>query len=181
MTSLPEFEVAPAVEKDLDEISALVNSAYRGDSSRSGWTTEADFLDGQRTDSGTLREHIKKPGKTILCLRNKEKSLLGCVSVERAGSDHGISYYLGMLTISPTLQSQGIGRILLEKSEDYARKQGAKRMTLGVIQLRTELITWYERRGYRKTGETEPFPYEDVRAGIPKRDDLYFIMFEKAL
>ena len=176
-----DLKVSSASENDLVEVSVLVNSAYRGDSSRAGWTTEADFLDGQRTDPESLRKHLENPRQTILCLRNKDESLLGCVSLERTSSHQDLTYYLGMLTISPTLQSQGIGRILLEKSEDFVRKLGAKRMILGVIQLRVELISWYERRGYRKTGETQPFPYNDIRAGIPKRDDLHFIMFEKIL
>lgn len=81
----------------------------------------------------------------------------------------------------PTPFARRLGRLILEGAEDYARRWGATRMILGVVQLRTELIAWYERRGYVKNGETKPFPYGDERYGLPMRDDLHFVFFEKAL
>lgn len=175
-------DVRPATPQDATELSRLVNSAYRGDSSRQGWTTEADFLDGQRTDPGWIEEDIAKPGVTILCLRSDGAGpILACVALQLFTDEAGRACYLGMLSVNPTLQAGGIGKQLMESAEAFARAQGATRMTLGVIQLRHSLMEWYERRGYRRTGATHPFPYGDERFGIPRRDDLHFVLFEKTL
>jgi ribosomal protein S18 acetylase RimI-like enzyme len=175
-------EVSVATEKDLQDLTTLVNSAYRGDSSRRGWTTEADFLDGQRTDPETLKNEMRRPQVFILCLRRRtDGRLQGCVFLQLFSDQKGPGCYLGMLTVEPTLQNSGIGRRLLDVSENFARSKGATRMLLGVIHLRGPLMEWYQRRGYRKTGETKPFPYGDEKAGRPRRDDLHFIMFEKVL
>ena len=171
--------VAIATVADLDEIAALVNAAYRGESSRAGWTTEADYLEGQRTDAERLRHDLAaKPGAVLLTLRDDDGALLGSVWLEPR--EVGV-WYLGMFTIRPNLQARGLGRILLEESERFARTRGAGRMRISVIQLREPLIAWYERRGFRATGESVPFPYGDVRNGIPLRDDLQLLVFEKSL
>lgn len=170
---------AIATDADLDAIAALVNSAYRGDSSRAGWTTEADYLEGQRTDAERLREQLAAtPGALMLALRDDDGALLGSVWLEPRGTD---VWYLGMFTIRPDLQARGLGRLLLGESERFARSRGARRMRISVIQLRAPLIEWYERRGFRATGEAVPFPYGDARNGIPLRDDLQLIVFEKPL
>jgi GNAT superfamily N-acetyltransferase len=188
------FTLTPAKPSDVQELSALVNSSYRGDPSRAGWTTEADYLDGQRTDPDDLLEIISKPKNVILCFRQTpttstsessksvdQTPIIGCVLLEKFKDQQGTGCYLGMLTVSPKLQSGGIGRNILEKAEDYARNWGATRITLGVIQLRDTLIAWYERRGYARTGTTLPFPYGNLRAGLPRRSDLHFVMFEKKI
>jgi ribosomal protein S18 acetylase RimI-like enzyme len=176
------YDIKPAERKDLGELSRLVNSAYRGESSRKGWTTEADFLDGQRTDEESLAQQHENSRNTFLCLREKpEGPILGCVFLEMFQDERGKGCYLGMLTVHPDMQDRRLGRLLMEESESFAKAKGALRMTLGVIQLRDTLIQWYERRGYKKTGETKPFPYGNERAGLPRRDDLHFIMFEKPL
>lgn len=189
------YRIVPARPEDAGDLAALVNSAYRGDSSRKGWTTEADFLGGQRTSPEALGEEIERGARegkrVILCLReatppaertrpeSRLAPILACVSLERT-SDNGC--YLGMLTVSPERQAGGIGRALLESAENFARTEwSAKRMILGVIQLRSELIAWYERRGYRATGEIKPFPYGNEAFGLPRRPDLHFVMFEKPL
>jgi ribosomal protein S18 acetylase RimI-like enzyme len=170
---------AIATDADLDAIAALVNSAYRGESSRTGWTTEADFLDGQRTDPERLRAELAaKPGAVLLALRDDDGALIGSVWLEPRGAD---AWYLGMFTIRPDLQSRGLGRTLLDEAERFARSRGARRMQMTVIQLRAPLIAWYERLGFRATGETVPFPYGDERSGIPLRDDLQLLLFEKRL
>jgi GNAT superfamily N-acetyltransferase len=174
--------VRPATPADATELSRLVNSAYRGDSSRRGWTTEADLLDGQRTDPDTLEQDLSRPGVTILCLRESESGpILACVSLELFDDARGKGCHLGMLTVNPTLQAQGLGKILMQRSEAFARSRGAARMRLGVIQLREQLMQWYERRGYERTGETRPFPYGDEKWGLPRQADLHFVLFEKAL
>jgi GNAT superfamily N-acetyltransferase len=174
--------IQTAEEADLNELAALVNSAYRGESSRAGWTTEADFLDGQRTDPEALAEALKDMRRIILCLREEARGpIVGCVALERFSDARGKGCYLGMLTVKPTLQGKGLGKVLLGRAEEFARAGDATRMALGVIQLRPELMAWYERNGYVRTGETKPFPYNDPAAGTPKRPDLHFVLFEKQL
>ncbi len=174
------YLITPAQASDVQELAALVNSAYRGDSSRAGWTTEADFLDGQRTESKVLLGQIADPMKAvILCLREAPgREVLGCVYLENDGEN---GCYLGMLTVKPTLQTQGLGSVLMQSAEDQARRWQAKSLTLGVIQVRGSLIRWYERRGYQRTGETRPFPYGQPSVGLPQREDLHFVMFAKTL
>jgi ribosomal protein S18 acetylase RimI-like enzyme len=173
------MNVRPARAADAEAICNLVNSAYRGESSRFGWTTEADFLDGARISVPRTLELIQpQDGKNVLVLHDSDSAAIkGCVYVEQTST----GAYLGMLTVSPKLQDSGLGRILLEEAEKFARGFGAKTMTLGVIQLRGTLMAWYERRGYRRTTETLPFPYDQPELGIPKRPDLHFVMFEKDL
>jgi len=176
--------VTPATPKDADEIAALVNSAYRGETSRFGWTTEADYLDGARISRASAAYLIQPEfGKTVLVLREQEdRPIIGCVSLEKSQDENDPgNCYLGMLTVHPKRQDRGLGRLLLDQAEKFAAAWGAQKMTLGVIQLRGTLIAWYERRGYRRTPVTKPFPYDDPEVGTPKRRDLSFVMFEKIL
>jgi ribosomal protein S18 acetylase RimI-like enzyme len=162
---------------DTAAVVALVESAYRGDQSRAGWTTEADLLDGQRTDREEVGALLADPAVHIVLAEAGE--LLGSVLVraEGAGTSH-----IGMFAVRPTLQGRGIGRQLLAEAERVARdEQHALRIKMTVIEQRHELIGWYERRGYRETGAKEPFPYGDPRFGLPKRDDLRFSVLEKLL
>jgi len=177
---------------DAEALSALVNSAYRGDSSRVGWTTEADLLGGQRTDPDALRESIAQGGtmgdRVLLVPEAVQPSgpaggaaapaIDACVQLER----HGDEAYLGMFTVRPTLQGGGLGRRLLAGAEQDARRRwGVTAVHMTVIAQRAELIAWYERRGYRATGETAPFPYGDARFGEPLRSDLHFVVLRKVL
>ncbi len=162
---------------DIDALVMLVTSAYRGDASKQGWTTEADLLDGQRIDSEVLRKDIERQ-RSLIVIAEREAQLLACVHVAQ---DDGAGY-LGMFSVKPDLQGGGVGKLLLAEAERIARdewKLPAMRMT--VIDIRDELIAFYERRGYRRTGVTKPFPYGDERFGIPKRDDLRFEVLEKSL
>ncbi len=184
-----KYRVREANLSDTSKLHQLVNSAYRGDSSKQGWTTEADILGGQRIDEARLTEILKDPKQTILCLiadRNTDaqigsEDILGCVCLEKTEDERGLGCYLGMLTINPAAQAVGFGKILLSESEAFAQSWGAKFLEISVIQVRTELIRWYERRGFQATGAVEPFPYGDARFGLPKRDDLHFVMFAKPL
>ena len=164
----------------LDDVSALhrlVESAYRGEASRAGWTTEADFLDGQRTDADELTALVRGPA-TRLLLAHREGELVGCVLLREEPS----CAYLGMLSVRPDLQSAGVGRELLEEAERVTREDlGRTQLRMRVISRRDTLIAWYERRGYALTGAREPFPYEEPRAGKPKRDDLDFVVLQKSL
>jgi GNAT superfamily N-acetyltransferase len=162
---------------DAESLSRLVNSAYRGESSRRGWTTEADLLGGQRTDPGTLRELISVDNNAIL-LMHRNAGLIGCVFLQRKAR----SAYLGMLTVLPELQAGGIGSRLLAAAEDWVFEIWRFRLVeMTVIRQRSELIAWYERRGYVNTHRREPFPYGDDKFGIPKRPDLEFVVLEKYL
>ena len=173
------MELVPATDGDLEAVAALVNSAYRGESSRRGWTTEADYLDGQRTDVEALRADLaEKPGSVMLLLREADdQPPLACVWLQPVKDD---AWYLGMLTVRPDLQNRQIGRRVLADAEAYAKKHGADRMRMHVVHIRDTLISWYGRRGYALTGETRPFPF-DNRFGIARRDDLSFVVLEKRL
>jgi GNAT superfamily N-acetyltransferase len=167
-----------AREADIAAVVDLVNSAYRGDSSRRGWTTEADLIDGTRIDATALADLLSTPGNAVLVIR-AQSGLLGCVQVTRASDEVG---YVGLLSIRPALQGSGIGRQLLAAAETYARHEfGARFIEMTVIECRAELIAWYERRGYQPTGEKRPFPYNDERFGIPKRDDLRMVVLRRSL
>ncbi len=167
-----------ATVADVPALVALVNSAYRGDSSRAGWTTEADILDGQRIDAERLAETLATPD-TVVLLDEAGGTPMACVQLERTGA---ADCYLGMLTIRPTLQGGGLGRRLLDAAEHWAATRwGSRSMHMTVIVQRTELIAWYERRGYARTGEFKPFPYGDERFGLPQRDDLEFEVLRKTL
>lgn len=170
-----------AAPSDVGAIVALIESAYRGDASRVGWTTEADLLDGQRTDAREVEELVARPhGQLLLAERNER--LLACCFIERQGSDEAPIGYFGMFSVCPEAQGHGTGRALLAEAERVARDEWHSRtMRMTVIDLRAELIAWYERRGYRHTGEYRPFPYGDERFGIPKRDDLRFEWLVKEL
>jgi ribosomal protein S18 acetylase RimI-like enzyme len=172
---MPTFRRASL--EDVPALHALVENAYRGEASRAGWTTEADFLDGQRTDPEELSALVNGSDTRIL-LAHEAGELVGCVLVR----DEDSTAYLGMLSVRPHLQSAGIGRALLDEAERVARTELDKRtMRMRVISLRDSLLAWYERRGYVRTGQTEPFPYGEPRAGQPRRDDLIFVVLEKPL
>jgi ribosomal protein S18 acetylase RimI-like enzyme len=166
--------VSVATGTDIPELVILINSAYRGESSKKGWTTEADLLDGQRTDIESLGMLLNKPGSVLLKYVNAENKISACVNLQQQGR----KLYLGMLTVSPTLQGSGIGKKLLAASEQYARENNFEAIRMTVISLRLELIAWYERHGYNRTSETQPFPTGDPKFGIPKQF-LEFVVLEK--
>lgn len=163
---------------DVEAIVALVESAYRGEASRAGWTTEADLLDGQRTDAAAVADILRSPGSTML-LADADGALVGCCQLERRA---GGEAYFGMFSVRPGQQAQGLGRQLLAEAERIAADEwAARRMVMTVLAQRHELIAWYERRGYWVTGERKPFPYGDERFGIPQRPDLVFVVLAKPL
>ena len=172
------MHLEPASRHDLPALHALIESAYRGDSARLGWSHEADLLDGQRTDLDALEAMLGDPAQHLLVLRDNEV-LRACVALTDKGD--GLAY-LGMLTVDPARQSAGLGRMILAAAEDHAAAHfAARRIEMTVIAQRAELIAWYERRGYARTGEQRPFPAQDPRFGLPRRDDLVFDVLEKAL
>lgn len=180
-----DFVKRVADVQDAEELNRLVNSAYRGDSSKKGWTTEADLLGGQRVDPIGLRETLKDETKSILIFEDKASArIVACVSLDfssDATDGDESACYLGMLTVDPEMQALGLGKKMMSFSEEFIRSKGRSAIVISVIQLRTELIAWYQRHGFEATGKTKPFPYGDSRFGEPKRDDLLFLVFRKQL
>ena len=163
---------------DIEPLHALIESAYRGDSARHGWTHEADLLGGQRTDPQSLAAILAHPDQRIL-IAESEGQLQGCVQLSRVD---GAVAYLGLLTVDPALQAGGLGKVLLSHGEAYARENWrSKVMEMTVIKQRTELIAYYERRGYVRTGEYRPFPHGDPRFGLPKTEALEFAVLRKPI
>jgi ribosomal protein S18 acetylase RimI-like enzyme len=179
---MPELVFRSATPADVDALVVLVTSAYRGDASRAGWTTEADLLDGNRIDPDVLRADIERRRSRVLLAERmgtqdaNAAELLACAHV---AEEDGAGYF-GMFSVRPDLQGGGIGKAVLAEAERIVRDEWrlpAMRMT--VIDVREELIAWYQRRGYRRTGIKKPFPATDPRFGIPRRDDLRFEVLEK--
>jgi GNAT superfamily N-acetyltransferase len=166
-----------ATVQECAQLADLVNSAYRGESSKKGWTTEADLLGGQRTDAESLREIIQAPMNQIEIAFDGGK-IVGSVHLVHEESD---TLYFGMLTVAPHIQAKGLGKIILNHVEDVARRYDLKRLRMTVIPSRAELIAFYERRGFKATGKYEPFPEADPRFGLPKVANLSLKEFEKRL
>lgn len=162
---------------DVPALHRLVEGAYRGDSARGGWTHEADLLGGQRTDEAALAAMLADSAERML-LAEEAGAAVGCVAVRDLG---GGAAYLGMLTVEPGRQTGGLGTRLLRAAEADALARGLGRMEMTVIGRRAELIAWYERRGYRRTGERRPFPLDDPRFGLPRTRDLDFAVLERVL
>jgi len=172
------FSFRDATEADIPELVSLVTSAYRGDASRVGWTTEAEILDGERIDPEVLREDIQREQSRVLLLQNADAEIIACAHI---AEENGAGYF-GMFSVRPELQNAGIGRRVLDEAERVVRDEWHLPMLrMTVIEQREELIAWYQRRGYTRTGRFKPFPYGDTRFGIPRRDDLRFEVLEKVL
>ena len=171
-----ELTITVATTKDIGDLEKLVNSAYRGETSKKRWTTEADLLDGIRTNQEVLTGMINRGDSVILKCTGSKGELVGCVYLQTQEE----KLYLGMLTVKPDTQARGIGKRLLQAAEEYAQLQQCSAIRMTVISVRKELINWYERRGYKNTGEKKPFPSNDPRFGLPKQD-LEFIVMEKKL
>jgi ribosomal protein S18 acetylase RimI-like enzyme len=177
------LRVREASLADAEAVTELIESAYRGDVSRQGWTTEADLLDGQRTDVDAVRSALSRDDvRVLIATRHDEDGsevLLGCCQIEHRPPQRT---YFGSFAVRPDRQNLGMGKTLLAAAERTASALWqASVMEMTVIAQRAELIAWYQRRGYELTGKTQPFPYGNERAGLPRRDDLHFVVLEKSL
>lgn len=171
-----ETALRAATPEDVPALVAVVESAYRGDSSRRGWTTEADLLEGQRTDADEVARLVASADGVVL-VAEREGQLVATCHVERRGD----RAYFGMFAVAPARQGDGVGRRMLVQAEELASSWGCGHLEMTVIRQRVDLIAYYERRGYTDTGRRSPFPYGDERFGLPQRDDLEFTLLEKAL
>ena len=165
--------ITKATVQDVSDLNFLINSAYRGESSKKGWTTEANILEGIRTSEKELSEIIEKPNSSIFKFIEND-TIIACVLLEIKKNN----LYLGMLTVSPEIQNSGIGKKILKFAEDYASKLNLPKIVMTVISVREELIAWYKRHGYFDTGIKEPFPMDNPEFGLPKQT-LEFILLEK--
>ncbi len=169
------MEIKASDANDIQALVQLINSAYRGDGSKKGWTTEADLLDGTRTDEINIADLISDTKGVILKAVDDEDKIIGCVNLQKQGN----KIYIGMLTVSPESQASGIGKILLQEAISYAKKKECSSIFMTVISVRHELIAWYERHGYKKTGEMKPFPIGE-KFGIQKQP-LELIVIERTV
>jgi GNAT superfamily N-acetyltransferase len=155
-----------------------MNAAFRGTEAERGWSIEAGYIVGDRRSESLLSEEIAECARFLLAKDDVTSVLNGCVSLQPLSAE---KWYLGSLTVDPAQQNTGFGRELLGAAEDYAALQGARTIEITVVNVRDALISWYERRGYRLTGGTHPFPYGDHRYGTPTRSDLEFVVLERHL
>ncbi|MFV8372223.1 GNAT family N-acetyltransferase [Flavobacterium sp. LB2P74] len=165
--------ITKATVDDVSLLNTLINSAYRGESSKKGWTTEANILEGLRTTEQELTETIENPKNTLLKF-TANNAIIGCVLLIEKEQQ----LYLGMLTVSPELQNSGLGKKLLQQAEIHASAMGLPKIVMTVIAVREELIAWYKRNGYVDSGAREPFPASNVHIPITEVP-LEFIVLEK--
>lgn len=167
--------ITKATIQDIPSLTILINSAYRGETSKKGWTTEAHLLAGKRTTEEELEQIILDPKNTFLKFTENDKIIGSVLLVEK-----GDQLYVGMLTVSPELQNSGIGKKMLAEAEIHAKTVGLSTLSMTVVSVRSELIAWYKRHGYVDTGEREPFPSSDIHINISDKP-LEFIHLEKKI
>ncbi|MGV2129530.1 GNAT family N-acetyltransferase [Agrobacterium vitis] len=167
-----------ANQNEIDIVVDLVNEAYRGVSNH-GWTTEAGLIEGHRVDRAAVKRMIDGEQTKILLAKDQTShQIQGCVAVRPVKNNE---WYLSMLAVNPARQTTGIGRSIMTAAETFVGERGGLSIDISVIGIRDSLIAWYERRGYEKTGEIEPFPYDDPSVGVPLLDDLTLITLRKSL
>jgi len=167
--------ITKATLQDIPSLNILINSAYRGETSKKGWTTEAHLLEGKRTTEEELTEINLDSKNTFLKFTENDQIIGSVLLVEK---EHQL--YVGMLTVSPELQNSGIGKKMLAEAENHAKSLGLSTLSMTVVSVRAELIAWYKRHGYIDTGKREPFPSSDIHINISDKP-LEFIYLEKKI
>lgn len=176
MYSFKNQNIAIAAEADIAFITHLLNISYRGETSKQGWTTEAELIAGNtRADEIMVQQIMEQAGSVFLKYTNDEHQISGCVNLQQ----HDCKLYLGMFSVSPHLQGAGIGKQILKATEEYALHVGCTAIYMSVISLRTELISWYQRHGYVDTGKRIPFEEDGITGRHLKQ--LEFMILEKNL
>ena len=171
------MDISSAKLEDVKKLEKLINSAYRGEDSKKGWTTEAEILGGIRVDEEALTLLITNPNVTILKLSDTDNKILGTVCLEVKLHE----LYLGMFAVSPVIQGKGIGKALLLAAEHHAILNNCSKIVISVISTRVELIAWYSRHGYMATGNSIEFDEIEGRFGEPKVEGISLIEMEKLL
>ena len=174
---ITQMNISRAKLEDVKELEKLINSAYRGEESKKGWTTEAAILGGIRVDEKALTELLEKTKVTILKLSDLDDSILGTVCLEVKLNE----LYLGMFAVLPLAQGKGMGKSLLMAAEQHALQNNCTKIVISVISSRVELISWYSRHGYVPTGGSIAFDEIEGRFGDPKVAAISLIEMEKVL
>lgn len=168
--------ILPATPADAAALAALINHAYRGPAAPQAWTTEAHLLDGPRISEGHVQRMAlmtRDNHAALLKYVDESSNIQGCVYLEIKNKE----LYLSTLAVAPEVQGHGVGRQLLAAAEDYARQHGCTRIKISVLSARPELVAWYERHGYQRTGTSEAFP-DTTEFGRP-RQPLVLLGLEK--
>jgi len=163
----PAFTILPATPADAPALAALINQAYRGPAALQAWTTEAHLLDGPRISENHVREMTTAThsrAAVLLKYADERGTIQGCMYLEPQGE----ALYLSTLAVAPAAQGHGVGRQLLAAAEAYARQHGCTRIKISVLSARPELLAWYERHGYQRTGASEAFP-DTIEFGRPRQ------------
>jgi len=162
--SSSSFTIIPATAADISALVPLVNSAYRGEEGQSGWTSEGHLIAGARINAAGIEELLNNPGATILKYIGPTGTVLGCVYLQQEAD----RLYLGLLSVLPAQQNAGIGKQLLAAADEYALRHQCSHIQITVITARPELVAWYERHGYVRTGELQPF-HAGEKFGVTKQ------------
>lgn len=167
-----------ATEEDAAQLQQLVESAFRAEDSRKGWTDDLGLSLSFRLDAQEILAMITKPDSVMLMATNGQNTLVGSIGTSRRDTNHA---HLFMLAVDTSQQRSGIGRQVLAYAEDYCQRTwGVTTLGLNALSNRQQLILWYSRRGYKPTGETSPFPREKFE-NLVLPGDLCFVEFEKVL
>lgn len=186
---MPDVTFRFARQADTAPLVDLIERAYRGEETAGSWNSESHLLKGPRTDMVEISTLIAREDSRFL-LAEAGGKLVGCCLVQGLGREPTTpatstlkipnAAYFGMFAIDPTVHGGGLGKLLIAEAERRVQDLwGATQMVMTVINLRTALIQWYERRGYRQTGATLPFPFSETSGETTR--DFHLIEMRKDL
>ncbi|TXI16858.1 MAG: GNAT family N-acetyltransferase [Nitrosomonas sp.] len=167
------FDLRKAVYEQAQAIADLVNLTYRGDI---GWTTEASIISGDRTSRNEIQAALMDPDAYFF-ITSQAQLLTSCIYVAKK-QDYA---YIGFFSVHPSLQGKGLGKFVLAQTEIFAMEtMRVRKFIMFVVSQRQELIAFYERRGYVRTGRIETYPVQ-TNIGVPKISGLTIEYLEKIL
>lgn len=173
----PAPQLRLATIDDAPQVQQLVQAAFRAPDGREGWTADMELGNRFRIEVEQVAATITRADGVVL-MTTVAGNLVASVEVVKRSDGHA---RLSMLSVDQRYQSNGLGRQVLEYAEDYCRRTwSATAMELNALSTRQNLISWYQRRGYRETGETSPFPREEF-SDLDLPEDLCFVEMEKDL
>lgn len=169
-----QYRIATAA--DAPVIVALIEAAYRGPGRAGQWDSESHLLKGPRTNPAEVGALIARADSRFV-LAEQEGRIIGCALIQQTdaaaadGSPDGV--YFGMFAVDPAIRAAGLGKQVLAEAEGRAKATfGATHMVMTVINVREQLIAWYQRRGYRLTGKRVPFPFTETSGETTRDFDL---------